>query len=359
MNKAEAAYRRAIMLDPTRAVSYFEFGNLHLVTADPAGAAAWQELALALRPDDPEYRWNHALALLSAGRYAQGWRAYEWRWRWSGFSEPSRNWATPAWDGRNLGKRTILLHAEQGLGDTIQFARYAPLVRKRCGRVVLQCQPELIRLLQGCPGVDALIPDGAPLPAHDAHAPLLSLPRLFHTELETVPPPLALASTRPALDLGAHGQTPRVGIAWAGNPKHGRDRQRSVEPGRFAGLAALPGIRLYSLQTGARAEELAASAMAGTIVDLAPELTDFTDTAAAIDALDLVITVDTAIAHLAGTLGRETWVLLSYAPDWRWLTGRDDTPWYPSLRLFRQNAPGDWEGVFQRVETALKRLISV
>ncbi|MSP90043.1 MAG: tetratricopeptide repeat protein [Alphaproteobacteria bacterium] len=353
MDDAAAAYRRAVMLDPSHAPTLFNFGNLHLAVANPAGAADWYGLALALRPDDPEYRWNHALALLSAGQYAQGWRAYEWRWRWPGFSEPSRSWAAPAWEGTGLGKRTILLHAEQGLGDTIQFIRYAPQVRRRCGRVVLQCQPELIRLLQGYPGIDALVRNGEALPAHDAHAPLLSLPRIFHTELETIPPPLASAAARPAFDLPLSGKALRIGIAWAGNPKHGKDRQRSVEPGRFAALAALPGIQLYSLQVGPRAPELAAIPGRDAIVDLAPRLTDFADAAAAIDALDLVIAVDTAIAHLAGTLGRETWILLSYAPDWRWLTQRDDTPWYPSVRLFRQRAPGDWDDVFARVAAAL------
>lgn len=253
MDEAEAAYRRALMLEPSHAPTLFDFGNLHLAAADPAGAADWHGLALALRPDDPEYHWNRALALLSAGQFAQGWRAYEWRWRWPGFSEPVRSWRAPAWEGSSLGKRTILLHAEQGLGDTIQFVRYAPLVRRRCGRVVLECQPELMRLLEGCPGVDALVPDREALPAHDAHAPLLSLPRIFHTELETIPPPLALAAQRPAFDLPEQGTALRIGIVWAGNSKHGKDQLRSVEPGRFAALATLPGVQLYSLQAGPRA----------------------------------------------------------------------------------------------------------
>lgn len=354
LEEAEAAHRRAVMLDPSHAPGLFNLGNLHLAAADPDAAADWHRLALALRPDDAEYHWNRSLALLSAGRYAEGWRAYEWRWRWHGFSEPPRSWSAAAWDGRGLGKRTILLHAEQGLGDTIQFARYAPMVRRRCGRLVLECQPELIRLLTGCPGVDELVPKGAPLPDHDAQAPLLSLPRIFHTEIETVPSPLALRPRPSTFELPPTPEVLHVGVVWAGNARHAKDAQRSIAPERLAALAGIPGIQLYSLQIGSRASELSASKARDAIVDLSSRLTDLAVTAAAIDALDIVVTVDTAIAHLAGTLGRETWVLLAHAPDWRWLIGRDDTPWYPSVRLFRQRTPGDWDGVFERVAATLK-----
>jgi Flp pilus assembly protein TadD len=369
---ADAAYRRALALDPAAWGTLYNYGNLRLASADPEGALAWYARAIAFRPDDPEYHWNRSLALLTAGRFAEGWRAYEWRWRWPGFSEAPRDFTQPAWDGGALDGRTILLHAEQGLGDTIQFIRYARLVKERAARVVVECQPELIRLLAGVAGIDHLVARGAALPDFDVHAPLLSLPRLFGTDVATIPAPSAYLDAPAMLDLppfpslrppglrppGLRPPGLKIGIVWAGNPKHGKDRQRSVALDRLAPLAELDGARLYSLQVGPRAAELGTSALAGRIADLSERLDDFADAAGAIAALDLVITVDTAIAHLAGALGAEVWTLLPFAPDWRWLLGRDDSPWYPSMRLFRQAAPGDWDGVIRRVATALAQRLA-
>lgn len=353
LEAAEASYRRAVVLDPSAAAALFNYGNLRLARADPAGAIAWYDRALDFNPSDAEYHWNRSLALLSAGRFEEGWIEYEWRWRWHGFSTPRRDFEQPLWDGSPLGGRTILLHAEQGLGDTIQFIRYAKPIRAAGGRVVVECQPELARLLAGAPGIDVLVAAGAPLPAFDTHAPLLSLPRLMRTEVASIP------AATPYLQSPGGFRLPRprrfnIGIQWAGNPKHAKDKQRSITPDRFAFLQSLPGVQVYSLQVGWPGDELATQRSTAAIIDLAPQLKDLGDTAAAIMSLDLVVSVDTAVAHLAGALGKPVWTLLAYAADWRWLLGREDTPWYPSMRLFRQPSPGDWDAVMQTVAAHLK-----
>jgi hypothetical protein len=250
-----------------------------------------------------------------------------------------------------------LVHAEQGLGDTLQFIRYLPDVVAAGGRVVVECESGLARLIAAIDGVEGIVLKGAPLPAHALHVPLLSLPRIAGTTLASLPAAVPYLKTpegarRPAL-APADGRR-RVGIVWAGNPRHGKDRARSVALDHFAALARRDDVALYSLQVGARAAELAA--LDAPIGDLAPGLSDFADTAAALDALDLVITVDTAVAHLAGALARPVWTLLPVAPDWRWMLERDDSPWYPTMRLFRQASRGDWAGVFARVEAALNGL---
>jgi hypothetical protein len=259
-----------------------------------------------------------------------------------------------------LAGRTILLHAEQGLGDTLQFVRYAPLVKARGGTVVLEVQEPLFSLVATCPGVDRLVALGAPLPPFDTHAPLLSLPGLLATDLASIPVEVPYLAADPA--LVEHWKAVRspvrwlkVGIAWQGNPRHVNDRHRSLPLARFEPLARLEGVRLLSLQRGPGSEQLAGAAGWMT-ADLGDALECFRDTAAAIRNLDLVVTVDSAVAHCAGALAAPVWVLLPYAPDWRWLLGRDDSPWYPTMRLFRQAAPGDWDGVIDRVRVALAEL---
>jgi hypothetical protein len=273
----------------------------------------------------------------------------------------------PSWDGSALDGKTILVQAEQGAGDTFQFVRYAGIVKAKGGRVVLQCQPALAPLLASCPAVKQVVARGVPLPGCDLTAPLLSLPWLCRTTLETIPSEVPYLAMDPArvdswrARLAAYPGV-KVGICWQGNPKFKRDRLRSVPLASFAPLAAVAGVCLVVLQRGTGLEQIAQQKGNVNIVDLPGRSEDLAeswlDTAALIQALDLVISVDTAVVHLAGALGAPVWVALPSMPDWRWLLDRDDSPWYPTVRLFRQRKPGDWPEVFQRIAAALQHLVA-
>ncbi|MCI0460721.1 MAG: tetratricopeptide repeat protein, partial [Gemmataceae bacterium] len=318
--------------------------------------------ALRLQPDYARAHMARAMTWLAQGNWEQGWPEYEWRWRYEGFSP--RPFPQPLWDGSPLAGRTILLHAEQGLGDTLHFIRYAALVKQQGGQVLVECPAVLHRLLASGTGIDELVAPGAPLPAFDVHAPLLSLPALFRTSLSTVPAtvPYLFADAQLGAqwrDRLASVEGLKVGIAWQGNPRHFRDRQRSVLLTEFEPLARLEGVRLISLQRGPGVEQVPALGDRFPVLDLDRQRDetcgDFMDTAAVMTNLDLVITCDTAIAHLAGALGVPVWVALPFAPDWRWLRERADSPWYPTMRLFRQERWGDWASVFRRLADALQQ----
>src|SRR5262249_42315398 len=261
-------------------------------------------------------------------------------------------------DGRLLPDQTVLLQAEQGFGDTIQFIRYAPLVRACCARVVLQCPGALVRLMATVDGVDEVTPEVEPPTGAAARAPLLSLMHLFATRLETIPASVPYLAADPARIAkfreriaGAAGL--KVGLVWAGSPKHKNDRNRSIPLDALAPLLAMEGVTFISLQKGERAAEITEN-YGQRVIDLGPHLDDFADTAAAMSCLDLVIAVDTAVAHLAGALAIPVWVLLPFAPDWRWLQEREDNPWYPTMRLYRQPAIGDWGAMLHRVAADLQ-----
>ncbi|HVY72107.1 MAG TPA: tetratricopeptide repeat protein, partial [Verrucomicrobiae bacterium] len=322
-------------------------------------AIQWHRRTIARQPDCAEAHWNLGFALLLDGQLAEGWLENEWRWRMGELRGKRRDFACPEWRGEPLAGRSILLHAEQGFGDTLQFVRYLPLVIQRGGRVVLECQPELVSLLQGLPGLAGVVARGTAPPPCDFHLPLLSLPRVFRTSLHQIPAtaPYVPAPSSPVLLDPADGVL-RVGLVWGGNPSFRNDRSRSFTLAEYRPLLDEPRVQFYSLQVGARAGELKAPGETTAIVDLAPRLKDFAATAAAIKELDLVITSDTAVAHLAGALGKPVWVLLSFAPDWRWLLHRNDSPWYPSMRLFRQTTRGDWASVVVRVREALRERVS-
>lgn len=312
------------------------------------------ELAQSISPDYATAHLNEAVLRLLLGDYRAGWEKYEWRWKSAGI-EP-RDFPVPMWDGEALeeGAR-LLLHAEQGYGDTIHFARFIPQVLRRGATVIFELQPALKPLYENMPGV-TVVGRGEALPRFDRHCPLLSLPLRLGTTVETIPPatpaitapPERLARWRDRLD----GQTRKVGIAWSGNPKLVRDRQRTIAIDRLAPLMELPGLSFVTLNPTTTPEEETRLAALG-VVHLAREFADFADTAAVISNLDLVISVDTAVAHLAGAMGKPVWILLPFVPDWRWMLGRDDSPWYPSARLFRQETPGDWAGVVARVKQEL------
>jgi predicted negative regulator of RcsB-dependent stress response len=358
LGEAMRCYQHALRLKPDYAEAH---GNVGVVRAEQGKlteAVADYQQALRLKPDYAAAHLNLAQIWLLKGEFDRGWAEYEWRWKHRGFSPPP--YPQPLWDGSSLQGRTILLFAEQGLGDTLQFIRYAPLVQRRGGNVIVQCQEPLQRLLATCAGIDHQVVAGRALPFFDVRAPLLSLPLLFRTSLATIPPNIPYLLADPA--LRAHWQQElsglrefKVGITWRGNPEHKRDQRRSVPLLAFAPLAAVPGVRLVSLQKGPGREQLPDLADRLGLLDLADRLEDFADTAAVLTNLDLVITVDTAVAHLAGALGVPVWVALPLVPDWRWLLEREDSPWYPSMRLFRQSAWGDWAGVFERLTEALRR----
>jgi tetratricopeptide (TPR) repeat protein len=323
-------------------------------------ALARFDAALALNPGFAEAEFNSALALLRAGRWLEGWRRHEARWRRKG--EPGPTYADAClWLGdQALSGRTILLHAEQGLGDTLQFCRYAPAVKALGARVILEVQPQLKSLLGDLAGVDRVIGIGEPVPPFDRHTPLLSLPlALAHPPPSTpylIADPSRTAVWRARLSPPVG---PRIGLVWAGSSAHGNDRNRSLPAKAFAHLivaACNMSAQLISLQKDASAADLAWLEQTPDLVRVEDQLTDFADTAALISTCDLVISVDTSVAHLAGALGRPLWLLLAKPCDWRWMSNRDDTPWYPSARLFRQAAPGDWAEVLDRVAQALADL---
>ena len=260
-------------------------------------------------------------------------------------------------DGADLKERTILLHAEQGLGDTIQFIRYASFAASRGARVVVECPATLVDLLQGVEGIDSLVTRGSELPPFDLHCPLLSLPKVHGTTLETIPSqehyltpdPQKVAEWAKRIDQPG----PKVGLVWAGSPTHKNDRNRSLGASHLQHLVDASGVSFVSLQVGARTSDIATLSDPEAITDLAPFLTDFSETAAAIANLDLVVCVDTAVAHLAGALGKPVWVMLPYSPDWRWFVERSDSPWYPTMKLYRQERPGAWLPVLDRIRVDL------
>jgi tetratricopeptide (TPR) repeat protein len=351
-------------------------------------AAAHYQEALRLKPDYSEARWNRALLWLLLGDFKRGWAEYELRWTQPDFSR--RSFMQPRWDGLALAGRTILLHAEQGLGDTLHFIRYASLVQAQGGKVIVDCQPALLRLLSNAAGIDKLVPQGTPLPSFDVEAPLLSLPGIFRTSLETIPATVPYVRADEALvehwrremaDLAPCPSTPasnlRIGISWQGSPTFHGDRERSMPLAKFAPLAKVLGVRLISLQKGPGTEQLKSdvrspasdvkkpaldiehrpSNIERLVLDLGSRLDEtfgpFMDTAAIMMGLDLVISSDSAIAHLAGALGIPVWVAISFVPDWRWLLQREDSPWYPTMRLFRQSRHGQWDDVFDQMAEEL------
>jgi Flp pilus assembly protein TadD len=354
---AEEILRRALELDPNHAHAHSSLGVALTARCLLAEAMAALDKAVALRPEDGTCRWNRAVPLLLSGNFEDGWPEFEWRLRLPG-ATPTQ-FPQPRWNGDDLAGKTLLLHAEQGLGDTIQFCRYLPEVLATGGRVLLGVQPSLKRLMGSLTGVEGsqVLTDGDALPAFDVHCPLLSLPGLFGTRLDTIPadiPYLAAEADRVEVfnnKIGNDGF--KVGLVWAGNPRLKNDRSRTIPLAGFRRLAGLPDVRCFSLQKDKRpGDEQLLAAWPG-VTDLAPDLQDFADTAAAIEALDLVISVDTSVAHLAGALGRPVWVLLPFAPDWRWLLHREDSPWYPTMRLFRQSEARSWPEVLAVVEEAL------
>lgn len=318
--------------------------------------------AVRLCPDLPEAHAGLGELLLLDGQLEEGFREYDWRSRMTDFPSPRRDFTSPRWNGVVQPGMTLLVHDEQGVGDTMQFVRFAQMAQARGARVIVECNTQLTRLLTSMPGVHQVIGRTSPIPPHDAHIPLLSLPQHLGISLASIPAEAPYLRPEPELvaswgeRLAVHPSFSsglRVGLVWAGSPEHRNDRNRSLTLDRLAPLGRAANARFFSLQKGAGAGQAANPPTGLELVDLGPQIGNFADTAAILQHLDLVVTVDTSVAHLAGALGRPVWVLLPFFPDWRWLHGTDVSPWYPTMRLFRQDRPRDWNPVIARVATAL------
>jgi tetratricopeptide (TPR) repeat protein len=360
---AIATYRSALAIKPDHALAWNNLGLALQSINDVRGAIDAFRRAVDLRPDFAHAHWNLSLALLLDGQYAQGWREYDWRLVLSELGRGRHVYPGKAWDGTELAGKTLLLYAEQGLGDALQFSRYATLLASAGARPFIHCVDALQPLLATVPGVSAVLGSDEPLPSYDAHFPLLSLPRIFETTAATIPSAPSYISVSRARRAAAQARIEssraklNVGLAWAGSKQHSNDRNRSCPLDALAPLLALQDIAWFSLQQGEAARELATLAIP-TRIDELPAYTPLVDTAALIAELDLVISVDTMIAHLAGALGKRCWLLLPLAPDWRWMLGRNDTPWYPATRLYRQSQLRDWPSVVDRLVADLRALSS-
>jgi tetratricopeptide (TPR) repeat protein len=341
---AETLYRTAIRVDTALPEAHASLGYLLTMQGRLPEAITACKTAIQLKPEFPQAHWNLAIALLLSGDLPSGFAAYEWRKKHNAFVKDLPDLPGPRWDGANLHGQTILVRAEQGFGDAIQFARYLCMIRDGGGATILSCAPPLVPLFQGIQGVRT-VASGDSVPAYDTWIDQMSLPGLFGTTLDTIPgaagylraDPFRVEAWRSRLPAGR-----KVGVAFAGNPRHSADRRRSIPLHLAASLPAIAGTSFVNLQHGGSARGLG-------LPDLTPWMIDYAETAALIENLDLVITVDTSVAHLAGAMGKPVWIMLPFAPDWRWLLNRCDSPWYRSARLFRQPSAGDWISVLSRV----------
>jgi Tfp pilus assembly protein PilF len=360
IDEAVALYRRALELDPGYFDALNNLGYALRLQGKLGESLAVYERALEVKPDNPQARMSRGLCWLQMGDLERGWTEFEWRLKCQEFSIPE--FRQLRWDGSALAGRSILLYADHGLGDSIQFIRYARLVKARGGRVIVTCRQPLVRLAATCEGVDQVVEEGSSLPEFDVYAPLMSLPMIFETRLSNVPAvvpyltPDADLIARWRQELGPRGQCD-VGIAWQGNPRFRGDRHRSFPLARFEPLTRIDGVRLFSLQRGFGANQIGELNGQFAVADVGSRFSDLMDTAAVMSNLDLLITSDSSLAHLAGAIGVPIWVAIPIAADWRWLTDREDNPWYPTMRLFRQKARGDWDEVFVRIAEELRARI--
>jgi hypothetical protein len=329
-------------------------------------AVACQLKAVTLAPQNPLMHLELGLFLLRRGEFGPGLIEYEWRWRLPDRINNYPRFGVPRWNGMTLKQGRILLFADQGAGDKIQFARYIPMVAARCKEVVMICPPATIALLAGVQGVAHISHRLKDIPAFDVQCPLSSLPFVFGTRLDTIPArtpylaadPRKAASWASRLDARTKPGEIRVGIAWAGSPHHANDQNRSTRLAQWQNLLSMPGVNFVSVQKEIPEADRGTLAAQDRLIDLTADLGDFSDTAALIANLDLVISVDTSVVHLAGALGKPAWVFLPRVPDWRWLLGREDSPWYPTLRLFRQEKQDDYDAPFARVRADLQAVLA-
>ena len=351
-------WEKLLASDPQHFEALRYLGKIRFFERRPLEAIELLERALVIQPGDPHTEYNLAFSELITGRFESGWKHYESRLRTGQKEFLQREFAEQRWTGEPVHGRRILVHAEQGTGDTIQFVRYIPLVAERGGTVIFECQRSLVPLLRDLPGASAIIAQGEPLPEFELQVPLLSLPGIFQTTLATIPNQAPYLKVPDTVQVQLPATPPgrlRIGIVWAGNPSMQIDLDRSMPLSALAPLWAEGTASFFSLQVGPAAAQLACLPEGSAIMDLRPILINYAATAAAIEQLDLVITVCTSVAHLAGALGKRTWVLLSYGADWRWLLDRSDSPWYPTMRLFRQKRLHDWNSVVEEAAAELAK----
>ncbi len=365
LDSALASYNRALAIKADYAEAYFSRGIVLSALKQLGAALASFDQAVALRPRYADAYFNKSLASLLAADFETGWKDYEWRWKLEHRDAviEKRNFSQPLWIGKDsIAGKTILLHAEQGLGDTLQFCRYAKPVANLGATVILEVQEPLVSLLAGLDGVSQVVAKGSALPDFDYQCPLLSLPLAFKTKLNSIPGSNKYLNSNPIkvaewqVKLG-EASRPRIGIAWSGRPTHTNDHNRSIRLADF--VPHLPaGFQYVSLQKDVREVDIPAVQSCPNLLHFAGDQMDFSDSAALCDCMDLIISVDTSVAHLSGALGRKTWVLLPFRPDWRWLLNRDDSPWYESVKLFRQERIGSWIDVFEQVGAELGQIFS-
>ncbi len=364
-DEAIGLYQKALRQDPSLVSVYNNLGLAFQEKGQFEEAMECHQKALSLKPDHPTVHFNIGVLLLMHGDYEKGWKEYEWRKKIAGYR--GRNFTQPSWDVSDISGRTIFLYSEkgyEGFGDTIQFIRYAALIAERGAKVVVECQKELTSLLRNVNGVEQVISYGETLPEFDLHCPYLSLPAVFKTTIGSIPSKTPYITADPGLvqkwrdRIRQDSSAFKTGLVWAGNLGHPRSQYRSCSLDQFSPLAQLDGITLYSLQKGEAATMVKNPPAGMKVVDYTEDFNDFSDAAALMENLDLVISVDTAAAHLAGALGKPVWTLLPFVPEWRWLLNREDSPWYPTMRIFRQPSPGDWNSVIARLADELRKIIS-
>ena len=348
--------RKAIALNPNDPASFNTLGGALHQLGDIEEGFENMARGAAINPDNAETRFNMGISLLMRGNFEDGWPHFEYRLK-NQLLKLDRGFKQPIWQGEDLGGKTLLLYSEQGLGDTVQFGRYIPRVKAKAPNIIFEVEEKLIETLRPLTGdIPILVKGRQRLPNFDVYAPLASLPGIFKTTMETIPADIPYLFADPARiqwwrdRLAGNGI--KVGLTWGGNPEHSNDRNRSMPLEAVRPLLSLKGIRWFSLQIGERAQDLRAD-WASPIEDLSHEVNTFPETAAAMMNLDLIISVDTSLAHLAGALGRRVWIPLGHVADWRWLRDRNDSPWYPSIHLFRQRSRGDWAGVIEQIKDAL------
>jgi tetratricopeptide (TPR) repeat protein len=352
--EAKGCFERCLALRSGHPHARVNLGIACRVAGELHEASAHQNSVLLDNPDNPEAHFESAFIRLTMGDISGGFEEYEWRWQCDQFLTTRLVTNRPRWEGEDLVGKRILLWHEQGLGDTLMFCRYARLVKYRGAEVWLQCPPELVRLMGSVPGIDRAFAARADDDNDfDCHCPLLSLPRVLKTRHGAIPCEIPYVKNVARIDTERPRMAKRIGIVWAGRPEHGGDRWRSTKLEQWKLLFGVPGIEWYSLQMGVVCEQLKNER---SITDLTDGITDFADTAERLAGLDLLISVDTAVVHLAGAMGKPVWCLLPWSPDWRWMLEREDSPWYPTLRLFRQQAKGEWRPVFDQVKANLVRL---
>lgn len=361
IDEAIIHYEKAIQINPGLPESYYNLGEIASDKRQIGDAVTYYQKAIQLNPDYAEAHFALAREFLVSGKFKEGWKEYEWRWKLEGVSQP--DFLQPLWDGSDINGLTVFLHAEQGFGDTIQFIRYAPLIAQRGAKVIVACQPSLTSLLKNVHGISQIIAYGEELPHFDFRCPLLSLPMIFDTSLESIPSSVAYISADPMSLLKWQAKVQyddsrfKVGLVWSGSPANIQGRYRSCSLDTFAPITEIENVSFYSLQKGP-ASVLTESLPNGIrLIDYTDSIEDFSDTAALIANLDLIISIDTAVAHLAGAMGKPVWTLIPWKPDWRWMLDREYSPWYPTMRLFRQPSPGDWTSVIKKVSQELQNLV--